>query len=127
MHQSVDLVTARNFVVHDMSPRGTAGNSQVEDTRDCTDMFFRVDKARLRQGILDCNETSCDCADDTQEVRKKSVLGKHLLLFDNSLCTAKCIPLVSARFPRAPVIHAFWKAGQGYELINHLLESWLPR
>lgn len=30
-----------------------------------------MDKADLRQGILDCDENTCDCVDDTQEVDKK--------------------------------------------------------
>ncbi|CAM9257644.1 unnamed protein product [Scytosiphon promiscuus] len=53
-----DKVTYRSWTVYD----------QVEDTRDCTDMFFRMDKAKLRQGISDCNGTSCDCIGDTQQV-----------------------------------------------------------
>ena len=50
----------------------------MEDTQDCTEMFFRMDKARLRQGILDCDATSCDCVDDTQEVRSWGDCGINL-------------------------------------------------
>ncbi|CBJ26590.1 hypothetical protein Esi_0035_0090 [Ectocarpus siliculosus] len=53
-----DTVTYRSWTVYD----------PVEDPRDCTDMFFRMGNARLRQGIVDCNTTSCDCVDDTQQV-----------------------------------------------------------
>ncbi|CAM9155381.1 unnamed protein product [Ectocarpus sp. 13 AM-2016] len=53
-----DTVTYRSWTVYD----------PVEDPSDCTDMFFRMDKARLRQGIMDCNTTSCDCVGDTQQV-----------------------------------------------------------
>lgn len=35
-------------------------------------MFFRMDKANLRQGILDCDEDACDCVDDAQEVLRQS-------------------------------------------------------
>lgn len=55
-----------------------------------------MDKARLRQGILDCNETSCDCADDTQEVRKWKVCDKHLLMLENRFCIVKVHSIVLA-------------------------------
>ncbi|CAM9090652.1 unnamed protein product, partial [Laminaria digitata] len=53
-----DKVTYKSWTVYD----------PVEDNEDCTEMFFRMDKANLRQGILDCDENTCDCVDDTQEV-----------------------------------------------------------
>ena len=57
----------------------------MEDTQDCTEMFFRMDKARLRQGILDCDATSCDCVDDTQEVRRWGDCGINLSLLNEGL------------------------------------------
>lgn len=68
---------ARREVHKDVSPRVLTGNMQVEDTQDCMEMFFRMDKATLRQGILDCNATSCDCVDDTQEVSKWGYLWQQ--------------------------------------------------
>lgn len=61
---------SRNTVDRYVSRRVATGRMKVEDIRDCTEMFFRMDKAKLRQGILDCNQSSCDCAADTKEVGK---------------------------------------------------------
>ncbi|CAM9656283.1 unnamed protein product [Ascophyllum nodosum] len=40
----------------------------TEHSEDCKNMFFRMDKARLRPGIPDCIGIACNCVDDSREV-----------------------------------------------------------